>query len=103
MSLYDPPNEDKLSDTFPEGMPFMLYSAEYEGMQKTSFGDSHQATVSAGPADRTGDPKQYRVFGRLAEQVKQLEPDDVPALVRVVKKGRAHVWEKAEQTDDIPF
>lgn len=103
MSLFDPPNEEKLSDAFPEGTAFMLYSAEYEGIRGTSFGDSHQATVSAGPADRTGEPKDYRVFGRLAEQVKQLDSDDLPSLVEVVKQGRAHVWKRAEQSDEVPF
>lgn len=103
MSLFDPPNEEKLSDVYPEGTPFMLYSAEHEGIRSTTYGDSHQATVSVGDADRKGDPKQYRVFGRLAEQVKQLEAGELPALVTIAKEGRAFVWKPVQAGEEIPF
>lgn len=103
MGMFDKPNEDKLSDDFPEGTPFMLYEAEYEGMKNTSFGESHQATVTAGPADRSGETKDYRVFGRLAEQIKKMESSDLPAIVKIVKYGRAHTWEKVEVSQDVPF
>lgn len=81
----------------------MLYSAEYEGVRKTAYGDSHQATVSAGPADRSGEPKEYRMFGRLAEQVKFLEPGELPCRVEIVKEGRSHVWKKSESSQEVPF
>jgi hypothetical protein len=106
MSIFDPPNEKRLSDEYPEGTPFTLYSADYEGVKGTSFGDSHTASVTVGPADRTSEPEVYRVFGRLAEQTKQLEPGDLPGLVCIKKEGRAHIWSKVEaggQSEDIPF
>ena len=71
----------------------MLYSAEYEGVHNTEYGPAHQASVNVGDADRKGDPKDYRVFGRLAEQVKQVEPGELPALVRIAKVGRGYSWE----------
>lgn len=105
MSIFDPPNERKLSDVYPEGTSFTLYSAEYEGIKGTAFGDSHTANVSVGAADRTGDPETFRVFGRLAEQIRQLEAGDLPSLVCIRKEGRSFVWGKvmATGTDDIPF
>lgn len=103
MSMFDQPNEDRLSDDYPEGESFILYSAEYEGVKKTSFGDSHQATVLIGPTDRKGENKEYRVFGRLAEQVKKLESGELPCQAQIIKEGRAHSWSKVQTTEDIPF
>jgi hypothetical protein len=102
VSLFDPPNEDKLSEVFPPGTTFMLYEVTYEGLRNTSFGSSHQATVKAGPADRTGDPVNFRVFGRLAEQTQEVENGELPALVVITKVGRSYAWAKPSQ-DDIPF
>jgi hypothetical protein len=108
MSLFDKPNEDKLSNDYPLGTPFMLYSAEYEGVRNTSFGPSAQATVTVGAVDRTGDTKDYRVFGSLAEQIKNMESGDLPAIVAVERNGRRHVWTQAGDSatgsdEDIPF
>lgn len=104
MGLFDPPNEDKLSEIYPEGTPFMLYEVEHEGIRSTAYGDSHQASVVVGPADRKGDNKQYKVFGRLAEQTKQVAPGDLPALVTIKKEGRALTWEPVTSSgEDIPF
>lgn len=103
MSIFDRSNEDKLSDDYPEGTPFIFYSAEYEGVKKTSFGNSHQATVLIGPTDRKGENKEYRVFGRLAEQTKKLKPGELPTAAIIVKDGRAHSWSKVQQETEIPF
>jgi hypothetical protein len=103
MSLFDKPNEEKLSDNYPEGTPFMLYTAEHEGIRSTAYGDSHQASVLVGPADRSGEPKLYRVFGRLAEQVKQLAPGELPALVTIAKEGRSLTWKPVEPSQEAPF
>lgn len=103
LSIFDQPNEDKLSDDYPEGTPFMLYSAEYEGVKNTSFGPGHQATVLVGPEDRSGENKEYRVFGRLAEQVKKLDAGELPARVKIIREGRAFSWAKAETSQEIPF
>ena len=103
MSIFDKPNEEKLSDDYPEGMGFTLYSAEYEGLKKTSFGDSHQATVLVGALDKSGETKEYRVFGRLAEQCRRLEPNELPARVQIVKEGRSLNWAPYQQDEEIPF
>lgn len=107
MSLFDPPNEDRLSDVFPIGTPFMLYEVEYEGIRSTSFGDSAQASVLAGPADRSvGEPARYKVWGNLADQTRNVKGSDLPALVMVQKVGNRHQWAPAERggsTEDVPF
>ena len=103
MSIFDAPSEEKLSDLYPAGTPFMLYSAEYEGVKNTTFGASHQANVTVGNADRTGETKEVRVFGRLAEMVKGMENDDLPALVTVGQDKRANVWQPVTATEDVPF
>jgi hypothetical protein len=103
IGLFDPPNEDKLSEIYPEGTPFMLYEVEHEGIRSTAFGDSHQASVMVGAADRKDNPKQYRVFGRLAEQTKQVAHGDLPALVTIKKEGRALTWAPVGTSEDVPF
>jgi len=96
MSLFDPPNDRKLSEAYSTGTPFILYEAEYEGVRDTAFGASAQASVLAGPADRTGTPERYRVWGTLAEQVKGMDDGDLPALVKVGKQGNRNVWVPAQ-------
>ena len=106
MGLFDPPNEKKLSEVYPEGTPFMLYIAEHEGVRNTAYGDSHMASVLVGPADRTGEPELFRVFGRLAEQTKQVKPGELPALVTIAKEGRSLAWKPVQpggSEQDIPF
>jgi len=104
VSLFDPPNDKKLAEVFPVGTAFMLYEAEYEGMPDTTFGPRAQATVLAGPADRSGTPERYKVWGTLAEQVQGMETGDLPALVKIGKQGNRNIWvaEVAGQ-QDIPF
>jgi len=107
MSIFDPPNTQKLSEIFPPGTYMMMYEASWEGTRDTSFGPSAQASVKVGPADRTGTPKWFRVFGNLAEQVLHMEPGDLPALVTVEQDGRRNQWgrvsAKGANLDDIPF
>lgn len=104
MSLFDPPNDKKLSDDFPAGKPFMLYSGTYEGIRDTQFGPQSSASVSAGPADRSGQPLTYKVWGTLAEQVAQIEAGDLPQLVKVAKDGNRNIWTPVTASgEDIPF
>lgn len=101
MSLFDPPTQDKLSDHFPEGTPFWLLGAKYEGVQPTSFGDSPQAAIVVCPPNVEQDAKQYRVWGTLAEQVHAMEPGDIPAEVSIVKSGRKNVWRLIQKLDSM--
>jgi hypothetical protein len=100
MSIFDAPNEVKLSDVYAVGTPFMMYEADYEGIRNTAFGQTHVASVKCGAADRSDEPETYRVFGRLAEQIKQLEGSDLPALVCIEKQGRAHNWANVSARTD---
>ena len=105
MSLFDAPNEKQLQEEYPPGTPFMLYSVEYEGQRNTAYGMSHCATVSVGAADRTDEPREFRVFGRLAEQTRKVEPRELPALVSIKREGRGYGWHNAgadTSADDAP-
>lgn len=103
MSLFDPLNEDKLADIYPEGTPFMLYGVLHEGIRPTAYGDTHMASVEAGPVDRSEGPRTYRVFGRLAEACKQVEPGELPAKVVLARVGRAITWQPAPRDESTPF
>lgn len=104
MGLFDPPNDKTLQDDYPLGTPFRLYSGDYEGMRDTRFGSQSSASVSAGPADGSGSPLTYKVWGTLAEQVAGIEPGDLPQLVKVSKLGDRNVWTPVTQAgEDIPF
>lgn len=104
MSIFDPPNDKGLSEDYPPGTPLMLYSGDYEGTRETQFGPSASATVRVGPADRTGEPVRYKVWGTLAEQVAQIEPGDLPRLVTIGKTGNRKVWQSVTQSGEpIPF
>lgn len=106
MSIFDPPNDEKLRDEFPDGTPFMLYAGDYEGTRDTTFGPQSSASVTAGPAGKSGagERKVYKVWGTLAEQVAQMEAGDLPQLVRITKMGNRNVWTPVTSTgEDIPF
>ena len=92
MSLFDKPNDKKLSDVYPPGTAFILYSGEYEGITDTSFGSKPAASVEIGPSDRSGTPERFRVFGTLAEQVRNIEAGDLPQLVKIAKDGQRNIW-----------
>lgn len=114
MTLYDPPKQEKLSDVFPLNTLFWLLGARYEGIQPTSFGDSEQANLVVSPVGETSAAKQFRVWGTLAEQVREMEEGDIPAEVEVTKEGRRHVFRLSKKLgvesqpvtsdgEDIPF
>lgn len=104
MSIFDPPNEDKLTDDFPEGTSFMLLDGDYEGIKNTSFGPQASASVTCGPVDRSSEAKTYKVWGTLAEQVAQIEHGDLPQMVKIGKQGRRNVWLPVNPNgEDIPF
>lgn len=100
MSLYDPPKQERLSDTFPLGTLFWLLGGKYEGIQPTTFGDSEQATIVAAPVGEPTAAKQYRVWGTLAEQVREMEEGDIPAEVEVAQEGRRHVFRLSKHLHD---
>lgn len=104
MSIFDSPNDKKLNDDFPEGTAFMLYSGTYEGIRDTQFGSQSSASVEVEPADKKGERLIYKVWGTLAEQVAQIEPGDLPQLVKVSKIGNRNVWTPVTSNgEDIPF
>lgn len=104
MSLFDVPKQEKLSDVFPINTLFWLISASYEGLQPTEYGQSHQATIVACPVAKPDDIKPFRVWGTLAEQVKAVGEDDLPAEVEVTKDGRRNVFRfsKHLESTDVP-
>lgn len=104
MSIFDPPNDKKLSDDYPYGTVLKLYSGTYEGIRDTQFGPQASASVEVGPANGAGEQLTYKVWGTLAEQVAQIEPGDLPQLVKVSKMGSRNVWTPVTSTgEDIPF
>jgi hypothetical protein len=90
--LFDPPPQRNLSDVFPLNEPFWLLRAEFEGVQPTTYGDAPQAAITVCPVGNTGEAEIFRVWGTLARQVEQMDPDDLPAQVVVRREGRRHMF-----------
>jgi len=106
MSLFDLPSDERLGEVYPDGMPFILYEVHYEGVRDTTYGASHMASVMVGPRDKSSPPITYRVFGRLAEQTRNVKPADLPGLVRIAQIGRGYAWQKVEagrEDPELPF
>lgn len=101
MGLYDPPKQQNLIEDYPPGSPMYLEDAVYEGVKETSFGMQHQASILVSPPD---DAKQstYRVWGVLAEQIRDMDDDDTPAMVCVQKEGRKNVWKLLAKGEGKP-
>ena len=103
MSILDEPNQEKLSDVYPEGKPFILYSVEYVGSIPTTYGPRATANVVAGPRDRSSEPLEFKVFGALAEATKNLQPNELPCAVVIERSGNAKRWRKFDTGSDVPF
>ena len=99
MSLFDEPKREGLSDVFPHNTLFWLLTANYEGIQPTEYGESPQAAITACPVDKLDDTKQFRVWGTLAEQISQMDENDIPAEVEVAKLGRKNIWRLSKKLD----
>lgn len=102
MSIFDPPNDKKLSDDYPPGTTFILYAGTYEGVRDTSFGPQSSATVKVGPVDQSSEPLSYKVWGTLADQVAQIETGDLPQTVKIGKQGNRNVWIPTNRQGEPP-
>jgi hypothetical protein len=98
MSMFDKETQLKNAAEFDAAQPFALFSGEYLGMvESAEYGARPKARVKAGPAGSIESAGQeYIVFGVLAEQINRMQPDDLPATVKLAEDGRAKVFVKVE-------
>lgn len=101
MSIFDKPKQESLSSVFGHNKLFWLLSASYEGIQPTEFGDSPQASITVCEVEKNDEPKQFRVWGSLAEQISQMDEGELPAEVEVGKLGRKNIWQFSKKLEGI--
>lgn len=107
MSMFD--RETQLTkDYAPDsGKTFVLWEGEYIGAVKhPEFGDNQKATVTASEIvdgrDR-GEKDTYTVYGVMADQIRRLDSEDLPAVCQIVKEGRANVISLVTKDLPAPF
>lgn len=82
MSLFDKPDTRNLAEVFPPGTPFRLVSAWIEGQARTSTGAVRTlAKVLVSAVEHPDHEIEYGVWGSLCEQVRNIEPGELPAIV----------------------
>jgi hypothetical protein len=82
MSLFDQPEQRNLADVFPPGTPFRLVEAFIAGQAKTSTGSVRtlgKVVVSAVESPEV--EGEYGVWGSLCEQIRKIEPGELPLIV----------------------
>lgn len=100
MSITDAPTQKSLTDVYPEGTPFIIQRAWFEGVVPTQFGDRSMAKVLVTPIGG-GSPQEFAVWGSLCEQVQQVEEGEIPGAFFVAKEGKRYLFKAATgvQTD----
>lgn len=81
-----------------DGNSFQLLDGEYVGrVESPQYGpnDKGRALVRT-ERDNAASDRWYSVFGVLADQIRRMEDDDLPALVRIEKDGDANTFVRAE-------
>lgn len=91
MGMFDTETQLKDAEFAKDGQVFTLHSGEYVGTHHSAqYGDNDKAKVTAGP-----NQESFIVFGVLAQQIQRMDEGDLPAQVRIVKDGRANVFQQA--------
>jgi hypothetical protein len=107
MGMFDKEQALTKTDLAADEQGFFLWKGEYIGISKhAEYGENQKARVDASPLSDKSDIKPYVVFGVLADQIQRMGADDLPAVVRIGKDGRANVFEFVRQLSEdekIPF
>jgi hypothetical protein len=77
------------------GGTFQIESAEYQGREKTQFGEQHVAHVLVKMPN--GETDTFVVYGVMAQQVQRQESGDFPRECRIVQDGNANVIKPASE------
>ncbi|HEX3561832.1 MAG TPA: hypothetical protein VHU24_03250 [Solirubrobacterales bacterium] len=97
MSLTDAPKQVNITDIYPEGTPFVVTQAWVEGVVKTQYGDRTVAKVMVEPiGGQVGQAVEYAVWGSLCEQVRAVDPAELPLTVTIVKDGKRHLFKDVD-------
>jgi hypothetical protein len=82
MGLFDKAEQRNLAEVFPPGVPFRLANAWIEGQAKSGTGAIRTlAKVVVSAVQAPDAESEYGVWGSLAEQVRHIEPGELPAIV----------------------
>jgi hypothetical protein len=85
MSIFDTPSSRpaSLNQAYPPGTPFRLWEAWIVGQTPSPTTGTVRtlAKVVAGPVHSDVQEAEYGVWGSLADQIRQLEPGELPAIV----------------------
>lgn len=96
MGAFDKLSQLKDQPWAQNGSAFYIESAEYQGFEKTQYGEQHVAHVIAGPS-REGERATFAVYGVMAQQVKRQDSGDFPRECRIVQDGQANVIKPASE------
>jgi hypothetical protein len=95
MGMFDKEEQLTKQEFAQNGTPFILRSAEYLGISKhADYGENQKARVVAGPDEENC--SEYVVFGVMADQISRMESGNLPAVVAIVKDGRANTFAKVD-------
>jgi hypothetical protein len=82
MALFDKAENRNLAEVFPPGVPFRLADAWIEGQAKAATGAIRTlAKVVVSAVEAPDAESEFGVWGSLAEQVRHIEPGELPAIV----------------------
>lgn len=83
MSLFDQPESKNLAEVFPPGTPFRLVNAFISGQVRSPGTGAVRtlAKVVVSPVEAPQSEAEYGVWGSLCDQVRQIEPGELPAIV----------------------
>jgi hypothetical protein len=83
MSLFDTPEKRNLAQVFPPGTPFRLVEGWIEGQVQTPGTGAVRtlAKVVVSPVTEPANEAEFGVWGSLCEQVRKIEPGELPAIV----------------------
>lgn len=80
MGMFSKPERKTLAEAFPPGVPFRLVRAWMVGITRTETGDRMLAKIEAEPVEG-GPALEFGVWGSLCDQVRRIEPGELPAIV----------------------